>query len=57
VLKKRIVLPKTGGGGDYITLPFEAWIDAPGNYVLEIKAVGTGAFLFDRVELRPKSSS
>jgi hypothetical protein len=55
VLKKRIVLPKTGSGGGYVALPFEAWIDAPGNYLLEIKAVGTGAFLFDRVELRPKS--
>ena len=56
VLKKRLAVPRTSAGG-YVALPFEAWIDEPGNYLLEIKAAGTGAFLLDRIEIRPKSSS
>ena len=51
VLERRLAVPRTTGGA-YAAVPFEAWIDEPGNHQLEIKAAGTGVFLLDRIELR-----
>lgn len=55
ILKRRLAVPGEGRSGDYVALPFEAWIGAPGSYLLEIKAVGTGSICFDRIEIRPKT--
>jgi hypothetical protein len=55
VLKRRLAVPREGRPGDYVALPFEAWIGAPGSYLLEIRAAGTGSICFDRIEIRPKT--
>jgi 4-amino-4-deoxy-L-arabinose transferase-like glycosyltransferase len=55
VLEKRIAVPRTTGGR-YAPLVFEAWIGAPGSYLLEIKAAGTGVFYLDRIAFRPASA-
>lgn len=55
VFKKLFVVQESGSSQDYIGLPFQAWIETAGRYLLEVRAVGTGSFFFDKIEIRPKS--
>jgi 4-amino-4-deoxy-L-arabinose transferase-like glycosyltransferase len=55
VFKKRLDVLEAGASPDYLALPFKARIETKGSYILEVKAVGAGAFWFDKIELRPKS--
>jgi 4-amino-4-deoxy-L-arabinose transferase-like glycosyltransferase len=55
VFKDAFVLSESMSAGEYVGLPFKARTTAPGNYLLEIKAAGTGSFFFDRIEFRPES--
>ena len=55
VFKNAFVLRESTGAPDYVGLPFKFRTEGPGNYLLEVKAAGSGSFFFDRMEFRPES--
>ncbi len=54
VFKDVLVLSESMSATDYVGLPFKVRPKVPGNYLLEVKAAGTGSFFFDRMEFRPE---